>query len=137
MIHNTAMRFPGRPMPWRLVQEVLGVAIVMVAVSAWAQTPPAAGAPQAPAGAAAAQPAPAADGDSGAPAGARTKEWVKKGSAQKVVELNFDDAQTVYGKVQKPGVDYLITQGDLKYDGLPLERNLLKELEDSVKGPPF
>jgi hypothetical protein len=34
-------------------------------------------------------------------------------------------------------VDYLITQGDLAYEGLPMEHDLLQVLEQSVKGPPF
>jgi len=43
----------------------------------------------------------------------------------------------VLGKVQKPRVYYLIGRGELKYEGLPMDRDLLKEVEDSVKGPPF
>lgn len=73
----------------------------------------------------------------GAPS-AKVREWVQKG-AQKVVEINFDEASAdlIYGKVQKPGVDYLITQGDLSYEGLPMEHDLIRVLEDSVKRPPF
>lgn len=69
---------------------------------------------------------------------AKVREWVQKG-AQKVVEINFDEssADLIYGKVQKPGVDYLITQGDLTYEGLPMEHDLIRVLEDSVKRSPF
>jgi hypothetical protein len=81
-------------------------------------------------------PPPPAEGD--ATKGVKTREWVQKGS-QKVVEINFDEASAdvFYGKVQKPGVDYLITQGDLAYEGLPMDHDLLQVLEQSVKGPPF
>lgn len=80
---------------------------------------------------------PAVAGENEAPK-ATTKEWIRKGS-EKVVEIDFDAeaADIIYGKVQKPGVDYLITQGELKYEGMPLERNLLKELEASVSAPYF
>jgi len=74
--------------------------------------------------------------DGGEPKGVKTREWVQKG-AQKVVEIDFGEGEVFYGKVQKPGVDYLITQGDLAYEGLPLEHDLLRALEQSVKAPPF
>jgi len=82
--------------------------------------------------------APPAPAEGEAPKGVKTREWVQKG-AQKVVEINFDEANAdlIYGKVQKPGVDYLITQGDLAYEGLPMEHDLLQVLEQSVKEPPF
>jgi len=53
---------------------------------------------------------------------------------QKVIEM---ETLEVLGKVQKPRVYYLIGRGELKYEGLPMDRDLLKEVEDSVKGPPF
>jgi len=86
----------------------------------------------------AAQTPPAPPAEDPAPRGVKTREWVQKG-AQKVVEINFDEenADLIYGKVQKPGVDYLILQGDLEYEGLPMEHDLLKVLEKSVKEAPF
>lgn len=104
------MRFA--PLFWVLI------AVVMTTRPALGQNPPAAG-------------------EAEAPKGVKTREWVQKG-AQKVVEINFDEAgDIVYGKVQKPGVDYLITQGDLAYEGLPMEHDLLQVLEQSVKESPF
>jgi len=47
------------------------------------------------------------------------------------------DVLEVVGKVQKPRVYYVIGRGELKYQGLPLERDLLKEVEDAVERPPF
>lgn len=52
----------------------------------------------------------------------------------KVIEM---DILEVIGKVQKPRVYYVIGRGELTYHGLPLERDLLKEIEDTVEGPPF
>jgi len=52
----------------------------------------------------------------------------------KVIEM---DVLEVVGKVQKPRVYYVIGRGELKYQGLPLERDLLKEVEDAVERPPF
>jgi hypothetical protein len=77
------------------------------------------------AGTALAQTAPAATGEK---ASART------GGKRKVIEM---DPLEVIGKVQKPHVFYVIERGNLKYRGLPLERSLLKEVEESVKRPPF
>ena len=53
---------------------------------------------------------------------------------KKVIEM---DPLEVIGKVQKPHVFYVIERGELKYEGLPLERSLVKEVEESVKRPPF
>ena len=53
---------------------------------------------------------------------------------RKVVEM---DPLEVIGKVQKPHVMYFIERGNLQYKGLPLERSLLKEVEDSVNSAPF
>ncbi|MBM4397810.1 MAG: hypothetical protein FJ087_19250 [Deltaproteobacteria bacterium] len=77
------------------------------------------------AGSALAQTTPAATGEK---ASART------GGKRKVIEM---DPLEVIGKVQKPHVFYVIERGDLKYRGLPIERSLLKEVEESVKRPPF
>ncbi len=52
----------------------------------------------------------------------------------KVIEM---DVLEVIGKVQKPRVYYVIGRGELKYHALPLERDLLKEVEERVEGPPF
>lgn len=52
----------------------------------------------------------------------------------KVIEM---DVLEVIGKVQKPRVYYVIGRGELKYHGLPLERDLLKEVEETVERPPF
>jgi hypothetical protein len=103
---------------------------VLAAGTALAQVPPASRAETT------STPEPGAKGDE--TAGAKVREWVQKGS-QKVVEINFDEAAAdkIYGKVQKPGVDYLITQGDLSYEGLPMEHDLIRVLEDSVRKPPF
>jgi hypothetical protein len=118
----------------RRIPALLALVALLATAPAGAQTPGGGPSPKPdPAPAPAAQATPPAD----APAGAKMKEWVRKGSQQKVVELTFDAVDRIEGKVQKPGVDYLITQGDLEYDGLPLERDLLKDLEDSLKGPPF
>ena len=68
-----------------------------------------------------------------APAAAPAQKPAKRGP-QKVVEM---DPLEVIGKVQKPHVFYVIERGDLKYKGLPLERSLLKEVEDSVNSAPF
>lgn len=53
---------------------------------------------------------------------------------QKVIEM---DTLEVLGKVQKPRVYYLLGRGELKHEGFPMDRDLLKEVEDTVKGPPF
>jgi hypothetical protein len=79
-----------------------------------------------------------AESQDATPKGVRTREWIQKG-AQKVIEITFDEenADRIYGKVQKPGVDYLITQGDLEYEGIPLDVDLMKALRESVRGPGF
>jgi DMSO/TMAO reductase YedYZ molybdopterin-dependent catalytic subunit len=77
----------------------------------------------------AAQQAPAA----APPAADKARAAPKKGP-QRVIEM---EALEVIGKVQKPHVFYVIERGDLKYRGLPLDRSLLKEVEDSVNRPPF
>lgn len=66
---------------------------------------------------------------------AKTREWIGSDS-KKVVEITFDE-EKVYGKVQKPGVDYLISQGETNYVSLPLDRNIVEELKSSVDGNPF
>jgi len=66
----------------------------------------------------------------------RVREWVQRGS-QKVVEVNFEDNTVIQGKVQKPGVDYLITQEELKYEGLPMEHDLVETLERTARHHPF
>lgn len=75
----------------------------------------------------------AQDGSPRAPADGRTSV---RGAApkRKVIEM---DPLEVIGKVQKPHVFLVIERGDLKHRGLPLERSLLKEIEESVKRPPF
>ena len=67
------------------------------------------------------------------PAPVPAKAAPKRGP-QKVIEM---DPLEVIGKVQKPHVIYMIQRGTLKYEGLPLERSLLKEVEQSVDKPPF
>ncbi len=47
------------------------------------------------------------------------------------------DVLEVVGKVQKPRVYYVIGRGELTYHGIPLDRDLLKEVEEAVDGPPF
>jgi len=69
-----------------------------------------------------------------APPPAAAKRKAPRRGPQKVIEM---DTLEVLGKVQKPRVYYLIGRGELKYEGLPMDRDLLKEVEDSVKGPPF
>lgn len=73
---------------------------------------------------------------SGAAPAVRVREWVRAGS-QKVVEVNFDETTVIEGKVQKPGVEYLITQEPLQYEGLPMEHDLVETLERSARGRPF
>lgn len=121
MVHNRLRCFWGRSVGI-VGRSMLSVVVLAFGVSAFAAPPP--------------PPVPAAEGES--TRGAKTREWVQKG-AQKVVEINFEEsnADIVYGKVQKPGVDYLIMQGDLSYEGLPMEHDLLQVLEQSVKEPPF
>lgn len=72
---------------------------------------------------------PSASDASGAERGARARR-----KPTKVIEM---DVLEVIGKVQKPRVYYVIGRGELKYHGLPLERDLLKEVEKAVDGPPF
>lgn len=84
----------------------------------WAQEPPAADRPAATSG---------TEASGGGGARARRKPT-------KVIEM---DVLEVIGKVQKPRVYYVIGRGELKYHGLPLERDLLKEVEKTVEGPPF
>ncbi len=95
--------------------------VLLVPASLWAQQPPQGDAPK-----------------EGAPSAGnvRVREWVQRGS-QKVVEVNFEDNTVIQGKVQKPGVDYLITQDELKYEGLPMEHDLVETLERSARSRPF
>lgn len=65
---------------------------------------------------------------------ARSQRKSKRRGPRKVIEM---DTLEVLGKVQKPRVFLLIGRGELKYEGLPMDRDLLKEVEDTVKGPPF
>lgn len=52
----------------------------------------------------------------------------------KVIEM---DTLEVIGKVQKPRVYYVIGRGKLEYHLIPLERDLLKEVEKTLEGGPF
>lgn len=81
------------------------------------------------------EPAPVADKPQEKVGTAKTREWIGSDS-KKVVEITFDE-EKVYGKVQKPGVDYLISQGETNYVSLPLDRNIVEELKSSVDGNPF
>lgn len=53
---------------------------------------------------------------------------------QRVIEM---ETMEVVGKGQKPRVYYLIGRGELAFEGLPLERSFVGEIEESVKGPLF
>lgn len=84
-----------------------------------------------------AQGAPAADrpaAASGKEATGGEREARARRKPTRVIEM---DVLEVIGKVQKPRVYYVIGRGELKYHGLPLERDLLKEVEETVEGPPF
>ena len=67
------------------------------------------------------------------PPGAKKAQAVKRGP-QRVIEM---ETMEVVGKGQKPRVYYLIGRGEMTYDGLPMERNMSNEIEESVKRPPF
>ncbi len=101
------------------VRAVGVMLVVLVSGEARAQEPPATDRPAAPSGTEAA----------GGERGARARR-----KPTKVIEM---DVLEVIGKVQKPRVYYVIGRGELKYHGLPLERDLLKEVEETVEGPPF
>lgn len=47
------------------------------------------------------------------------------------------DTMVVYGKVQKPEVFRFVERGELKLEELPLDRDLLREVEESVNKPGF
>jgi len=65
----------------------------------------------------------------------RTKKaQVTKRGPQRVIEM---ETMEVVGKGQKPRVYYLISRGELTYEGLPMERSMSNEIEESVKRPPF
>lgn len=53
---------------------------------------------------------------------------------QRIVEM---DTLEVWGKVQKPHVWYVIDRGELKMKELPMERNMVRELQETVKASPF
>jgi hypothetical protein len=81
-----------------------------------------------------AQEAPPAAKAADKPAATAPARGTAKRGPQKVFELGEID---VVGRIQKPSVFYVIDRGDLTYKSLPLERSLLKEVEDSVNRPPF
>lgn len=84
-----------------------------------------------------AQEPPAVDGSAAAPGGEATGADRGARARRKPTKVIEMDVLEVIGKVQKPRVYYVIGRGELKYHGLPLERDLLKEVEETVEGPPF
>jgi len=64
----------------------------------------------------------------------KSKDGVARRRPRKVIEM---DTLEVIGKVQKPRVYYLIGRSELAYEGLPMDRDLMKEIEDTLEGSPF
>jgi len=111
----------AHPRAGEMIRRWVLLLLLMVPAGSWAQQPPSGESPT-----------------EGAPAAGnvRVREWVQRGS-QKVVEVNFEDNTVIQGKVQKPGVEYLISQDELKYEGLPMEHDLVETLERSARSRPF
>jgi hypothetical protein len=53
---------------------------------------------------------------------------------RRAINLGTD---VIKGKVFRPEVGFVTARGDLSFEGLPLEREVLKEVEKSVSKPPF